>query len=148
MRSPYNPKPETLEKYYRIIDTWLTNGFNGAAAYLTEYPNSSNATAKREFNRIKNYPVVMQYINTVRQMAFEDKCIDSMRITEEIADLAFAPKGDKDVPSNVKLKALEILNRSIKDDELLKQQKESNSIVIELEEEDSDEDNTEAGPIQ
>lgn len=54
-------------------------------------------------------------------MAFEDKCIDSMRITEEIADLAFAPKGDKDVPPNVKLKALEILNRSIKDDELLKQ---------------------------
>lgn len=140
MRNPNNPKPETLEKYYKIIDTWLTNGFNGAAAYLLVYPNSSNATAKREFNRIKNYPIVQQYINTMRQIAFEDRCIDSMRVTEEIADLAFAPKGDKDVPSNVKLKALEILNRSIRDEELLKQQKESNSIVIGLEE-DSDEDN-------
>lgn len=142
MRNPNNPKPETLEKYYKIIDTWLTNGFNGAAAYLSVYPNSNNATAKREFNRIKNYPIVQQYINTMRQIAFEDRCIDSMRVTEEIADLAFAPKGDKDVPSNVKLKALEILNRSIRDEELLKQQKESNSIVIGLEE-DSDEDNAE-----
>lgn len=146
MRSINNPRPQTLEKYYKIMDIWMSNGFNGTEAYLQVYPNASRNTAKKDFYHIKAIPLVKKYVEKARKAAFEEKCIDLIRITEEIADIAFAEKGDEYVPSNVKLKALEILQKSIKEDEARAKGLDKDSIVIGLEE-DSNEDSPEEESI-
>lgn len=61
-----------------------------------------------------------------------------MRVTEEIANLAFCKKGDEDVSATVKLKALELLQKALREDEKA-QNNNSDNIVIGLEEEKEDE---------
>lgn len=88
-RSINNPRPASLQKYYQVIDEWLVNGFNGTAAYQKVYPNANHSSARNEFFTIKSIPQVQEYIKQARQAAYEEKCIDLIRVTEEIAKMAF-----------------------------------------------------------
>lgn len=147
----YNPeitniRPSTMEKYYKVADEYLVNGYDGAAAYMSVYPNCQHKTAKNNFWRIKKIPEINQYIMEQRQKAFDERCIDLMRVTEEISRMAFCPKGDKDIPSNVKLKALEMLQKALREDAQLQAKNQQEEVVIGLEG-DSDEDNTEEESI-
>ena len=35
-------RPETLEKYYRVINRWLENGYNSVEAYQSVYPTANH----------------------------------------------------------------------------------------------------------
>lgn len=144
-RSLTNPRPASLQKYYQVIDEWLVNGFNGTAAYQKVYPNANQSSAKKEFFTIKKIPQVQEYIKQARQAAYEEKCIDLTRVTEEIAKMAFCPNGDKDIPPSVKLKALEMLQKAMREDAKA-QQESKEEITIGLEEDD--EDNIEEESVQ
>lgn len=60
--------------------------------------------------------------------------------------MAFCPKGDEAIPASVKLKALEMLQKAMREDAKL-QQEVKDEIVIGLEGEE-DEDNSEEESVQ
>lgn len=128
---------KTWEKYFAVADAWLTNGYNSVAAYQSVYPKANRKTATDNFSKIKRIPEIAEYIAEQRQAAFDAKCIDLTRVTEEIATMAFCPNGDKDIPANVKLKALEMLQKALREDAKVQQQA-TEEITIGLEEEDED----------
>lgn len=146
-RSMTNPRPATLQKYYAIVDEWLQNGFNGAAAYSKVFPNANENTARHDWYKIKSIPAVQEYIQAARKALYEDKCIDLERVTMEIANMAFADKTDKYVPPSVKIKALEMLQRALREDMAEQAKGQDNTVVIELEDE-PDESNTEEESVQ
>lgn len=139
-----NLRPATKEKWLRVAEEWLVNGYNSIKAYRSVYPNVTDRTARDNFSHIKRDPFISKYIEEQRSKAFENRCIDLTRITEEISEIAFCEKGDEFVPMTVKLKALELLQKSLKEDELARNN--NNEIVIGLEE-DEDESNTEENII-
>lgn len=133
-----NIKPRTWEKYFAVADAWLTNGYNAAEAYQSVYPNCTNRkTAMDNFCNIKKIPEIAEYIAEQRQAAFDAKCIDLTRVTEEIAKMAFCPDGDKYIPASVKAKALEMLQKALREDAKA-QQESKEEITIGLEEDDED----------
>lgn len=132
-------RPATQEKWLRVAEEWLVNGYNSIKAYKSVYPNVTDRTARDNFSHIKRDPFISKYIEEQRSKAFENRCIDLTRVTEEISEIAFCTKGDEFVPMTVKLKALELLQKALKEDELARNN--NNEIVIGLEE-DEDEDNT------
>lgn len=139
-----NLRPATKEKWLRVAEEWLVNGYNSIKAYRSVYPNVTDRTARDNFSHIKRDPFISKYIEEQRSKAFENRCIDLTRVTEEISEIAFCEKGDEFVPMTVKLKALELLQKALKEDELAKNN--NNEIVIGLEE-DEDESNTEENII-
>lgn len=137
-----NIQASTWNKYYAVAEAWLTNGYKAAEAYQSVYPNCKNRkTAMDNFCNIKKIPEIKEYIAEQRQKAFDAQCVDLQRVTEEIASMAFCPKGDKDIPTTVKLKALEMLQKAMREDAKF-QQEIKDEITIGLEG-DSDEDNIE-----
>ena len=139
-----NLRPATKEKWLRVAEEWLVNGYNSIKAYRSVYPNVTDRTARDNFSHIKRDPFISKYIEEQRSKAFENRCIDLTRVTEEISEIAFCAKGDEFVPMTVKLKALELLQKALKEDELARNN--NNEIVIGLEE-DEDESNTEENII-
>lgn len=135
--SKINLNDKTWEKYFAVADAWLTNGYNSVAAYQSVYPKANRKTATDNFSKIKRIPEIAEYIAEQRQAAFDAKCIDLTRVTEEIATMAFCPNGDKDIPASVKLKALEMLQKALREDAKTQQQA-TEEITIGLEEEDED----------
>ena len=139
-----NLRPATKEKWLRVAEEWRVNGYNSIKAYRSVYPNVTDRTARDNFSHIKRDPFISKYIEEQRSKAFENRCIDLTRVTEEISEIAFCEKGDEFVPMTVKLKALELLQKALKEDELARNN--NNEIVIGLEE-DEDESNTEENII-
>ena len=139
-----NLRPATKEKWLRVAEEWLVNGYNSIKAYRSVYPNVTDRTARDNFSHIKRDPFISKYIEEQRSKAFENRCIDLTRVTEEISEIAFCEKGDEFVPMTVKLKALELLQKALKEDEVARNN--NNEIVIGLEE-DEDESNTEENII-
>lgn len=138
-----NIRDKTWEKYYAVADAWLTNGYDATKAYQSVYPNCKDRkTAMDAFCNIKKIPEIAEYIAEQRQAAFDAKCIDLTRVTEEIARMAFCPDGDKYIPASVKAKALEMLQKALREDAQLQAKDKQEEITIGLEG-DSDEDNTE-----
>ena len=134
-----NPKPEKLKEYKQVVDEWLVNGYNGVKAWQAIYPNVEARSATACFTQIRKIPAIQEYIKQRRQEAFEDKCIDLQRVTEEIAKMAFCPNGDSYIPASVKAKALEMLQKAMREDARLAATKQDETITIGVE----DEDNTE-----
>jgi hypothetical protein len=133
--------PKTWEKYYAVADAWLTNGYDSAAAYMSVYPNCTNRkTATDAFCNIKKIPEIKEYIAEQRQAAFDSKCIDLTRVTEELAKIAFSDKADEYISTTNRVKALDILLKSLKEDEK-NLHEQNDTVVVELEE-DADEDNS------
>lgn len=136
--SQINIRESTWKKYYAVADAWLTNGYNAAEAYQSVYPNCTNRkSAMDNFCKIKKIPEIAEYIAEQRQAAFDAQCIDLTRVTEEIAKMAFCPNGDKYIPASVKAKALEMLQKALREDAKVQQQA-TEEITIGLEEEDED----------
>ena len=131
-----NLRPATKEKWLRVAEEWLVNGYNSIKAYRSVYPNVTDRTARDNFSHIKRDPFISKYIEEQRSKAFENRCIDLTRVTEEISEIAFCEKGDEFVPMTVKLKALELLQKSLKEDELARNN--NNEIVIGLEEDEDE----------
>lgn len=61
-RKPIEMKKSTLDKYKLIVDEYLVNGFNQAAAYRKFYPDATDRTAETEASRILRIPEVADYL--------------------------------------------------------------------------------------
>lgn len=128
-------KEQTKLKGMKIIDTYLINGYNAVEAYLSVYPNASRRTASTEFARMKSHPFFAQYLAEQRQKLFDNMCIDKQRVIQEVAQMAFTAKDDKDIPSNVKAKTLEMLYKMLQENEAAHK---DNEVVIGLEEDEEE----------
>lgn len=131
-----NPRPTTLDKWLQVVDVWLENGYNGSAAYQAIYPNANKTTAKLAFSKLRQNEDIKEYIKMKRKKAFEDRCIDLDRVTEEMANIAFCEKGDSYVPASVKAKMLESLRKALIEDS--QADTKEDKIVIDIEEEDEE----------
>ena len=87
------------EKQKLFAETYLANGFNARVA---------------------------EYINKRREEIYDSLNVDATRVMQEIADIAFELKNDKNVAS--KLKALELLSKNLS----LQTVKNENKDVIEV----------------
>lgn len=134
---PYNfkdPNDATLEKWYRVADEYILNGYDGAKAYQKIYPNAGYETARRVFYNMKKNPQIASYIKKKREEALEMQSIDVLRVTEEMAKIAFCETGDKYIPASVKAKMLEVLRNALIEDEEAKKNEALNKIIVTLEE--------------
>ena len=102
-----NPKQKLF------VETYLANGYHAKEAYLQVYTNSSEYSAKSNAFRLLANPEVKEMIRQEQELRFNSLCINAERIAEELAEMAFAAKGDKDYTATVKLKALDLLQSQL-----------------------------------
>ena len=133
-RDPSTIRPNTMRKYYKVVDTWMTNNYDAVEAYLSVYPNASRTTASQEFSKIRRIPEIAEYIKRTESEKYENLNITLDRIYAEMARIAF--NTDPDYPQTAKIRMLEVLGKNLKED----QGKTANTmkIVIGVEDDDSD----------
>lgn len=111
------PKPirYTPQEEQHFIEEYIANGFIATWAYKKVFPEvcetlSQGAIEKRA-ERLKNS--LKDKIETRRHQIFEDLHIDAERVLTEIASIGFAVKGDETYTTQFKLKALDMLAKSM-----------------------------------
>lgn len=102
------------EKQKNFCEAYLANGYNAREAYYTAFGENSrnNKQPSYPYTLLKN-PEVKEYIETRRKEIYEAMNIDSMRVAQELGNIAFAPKGDEVYNATAKLRALEILSKNL-----------------------------------
>lgn len=120
------------EKQQLFAETYLANGFNALEAYYTVFGEQEEPTKNKPsypYKLLKNKSVA-EYIEKRRAEIYESLNIDATRVMQEIADIAFEPKTEKNIAS--KLKALDLLSKNLS----LQTQKVESKEVIEVSLED------------
>ena len=134
--NPEGIRPNTMKKFYKVVDRWLENNYDPIEAYQSVYPNASRTTASCEFAQIKKIPEIADYIKRREKEAYDMSNITLERLYREMASIAF--NTDPQYPQSAKTKMLEVLTKNLKEDE----GKTSTNINITLGL-DTDEDNPE-----
>lgn len=134
--NPDKIRPNTMKKFYAVVDRWLENNYDPIEAYQSVYPNASNRTASVEFAQIKKIPEIAEYIKRREKEAYDSANITLERLYREMASIAFSK--DPEYPQSAKTRMLEVLTKNLKEDE----GKTSTNINITLGL-DTDEDNPE-----
>lgn len=118
----------------QFCENYLANGFNATKAYFDAFPaaDKNNPKPSYPFQLLKK-PEIKEYIDSRKKEIYESLNIDAERIAQELADMAFAEKGDEIYSANVKLKALELLQKQFG---LQNQKIESKQEIIEISLED------------
>ena len=100
------------EQQKNFCEQYLANGYNARAAYFAAFQNAdkSNKGPSYPYTLLKK-PEIKEYIDKRRKEIYESLNIDANRIAQEIADIAFADKGDEVYNTSSKLKALELLQK-------------------------------------
>lgn len=123
-----------------FINEYLTNGFNASQAYLKVFKcakSSASALGARYFNQ----PEVKEEVYKRQKELFEALSINAERIAAELAEIAFAPKGDKDYNTTAKLKALDLLQKQLSlQNQNVTAKVESNIINVNIETEGENEE--------
>lgn len=112
------------EKQKLFAEHYLANGFNAMDAYRSVF-GDGNKTPSYPYKLLKNKDIA-DYIQKRREEIYESLNIDAIRVMQEIADIAFEPRNDKNVAS--KLKALDLLSKNLS----LQTQKVESKEVIEV----------------
>ena len=121
------------EKQKLFAENYLANGFNARDAYYSAFGESSNKQPSYPYTLLKHKDIA-DYIQKRREEIYESLNIDATRVMQEIADIAFEPRNEKNVAS--KLKALELLSKNLS---LQTQKVESKDIIeVSLVEDNSD----------
>lgn len=121
------------EKQKLFAENYLANGFNARDAYYSAFGENGNKQPSYPYTLLKNKEI-SNYIQKRREEIYESLNIDATRVMQEIADIAFEPRNEKNVAS--KLKALELLSKNLS---LQTQKIESKDIIeVSLVEDDSD----------
>lgn len=123
---PESIRPNTMKKFYKVVDRWLENNYDAIEAYQSVYPNASRATATKEFAQIKKIPEIAEYIKRREKEAYDMANITLERLYREMASIAFNP--NPDYPQSAKTRMLEVLTKNIKEDE----GKTNNEVVIKV----------------
>lgn len=121
------------EKQKLFAENYLANGFNARDAYHSAFGDNGNKQPSYPYTLLKNKEI-STYIEKRRGEIYDSLNIDATRVMQEIADIAFEPKTEKNVAS--KLKALELLSKNLA---LQTQKVESKDIIeVSLVEDNSD----------
>lgn len=121
------------EKQKLFAENYLANGFNAREAYYSAFGENGNKQPSYPYTLLKNKEI-SGYIQKRREEIYESLNIDATRVMQEIADIAFEPRNEKNVAS--KLKALELLSKNLS---LQTQKVESKDIIeVSLVEDDND----------
>ena len=121
------------EKQKLFAENYLANGFNARDAYYSAFGENGNKQPSYPYTLLKNKDIA-DYIQKRREEIYESLNIDATRVMQEIADIAFEPRNEKNVAS--KLKALELLSKNLS---LQTQKVESKDIIeVSLVEDDND----------
>ena len=121
------------EKQKLFAENYLANGFNAREAYYSAFGENGNKQPSYPYTLLKNKEI-SGYIQKRREEIYDSLNIDATRVMQEIADIAFEPRNEKNVTS--KLKALELLSKNLS---LQTQKIESKDIIeVSLVEDDID----------
>ena len=96
----------------QFCENYLANGYNVVKAYFDAFPDADKKNPKPSYPYVlMKKPEIKAYIDNRRKEIYESLNIDAERIAQELADMAFAAKGDEKYSASVKLKALELLQK-------------------------------------
>ena len=96
----------------QFCENYLANGYNVVQAYFDAFPDADKNNPKPSYPYVlMKKPEIKAYIDSRRKEIYESLNIDAERIAQELADMAFAAKGDEKYSASVKLKALELLQK-------------------------------------
>ena len=96
----------------QFCENYLANGYNVVQAYFDAFPDADKNNPKPSYPYVlMKKPEIKTYIDGRRKEIYESLNIDAERIAQELADMAFAAKGDEKYSASVKLKALELLQK-------------------------------------
>lgn len=96
----------------QFCENYLANGYNVVQAYFDAFPDADKNNPKPSYPYVlMKKPEIKTYIDNRRKEIYESLNIDAERIAQELADMAFAAKGDEKYSASVKLKALELLQK-------------------------------------
>lgn len=125
------------EKQKLMVDTYLSNGYNLAQAYKDVYGVDTKSTNLSYPYQMIKKPDVKAYLDKRRQEIYDSLQLDGKRVAAELAEMAFAPKGDEHYTAQIKIQALNTLSKNLG----LQTQKVEAKDVIEVSiVEDNDED--------
>lgn len=103
------------EKQKLFAETYLANGYNALNAYYEAFPEKASKKNKKPsypYTLLKE-PEVAEYIKVRREEIYNSLNVDAIRVAQELATVAFAPKGDEVYNVTAKLKALELLSKNL-----------------------------------
>ena len=112
------------EKQKLFAEHYLANGFNARDAYYSTF-GDGNKQPSYPYTLLKNKEI-SAYIKKRREEIYESLNVDATRVMQEIADIAFEPRNEKNVAA--KLKALELLSKNLS----LQAQKNESKDTIEV----------------
>ena len=118
------------ERQKLFAETYLANGYNALNAYYEAFPEKADKKNKKPsypYTLLKE-PEVAEYIKVTREEIYNSLNVDAIRVAQELATVAFAPKGDEVYNVTAKLKALELLSKNLG----LQIQKNESKEVIEV----------------
>lgn len=99
------------DKHRMFALEYLANGYKALDAYMTIYTTANRSTSESNAYKLLKHPEVKAFIDETRKEIFESKMIDATRWAEEVADIAFAQKGDMIYSTQDKLKALGMIQK-------------------------------------
>lgn len=94
-----------------FIMTYLTNGHNATEAYELTHPNSSYQSAGANASRTKK--ALQRFIDEKVQERYDELNITADHIIQQLAEMAFAAKEDEIYNAQVKLKALDLMQKQL-----------------------------------
>lgn len=100
-------KPQIEEFCYR----YCGNNYNAAAAYLEVYNSTNKDYAAACASRLLKKPEVAAKVAEIRKDKLAEMQVDADRVTEKLAEIAFATRGDDYYNANAQIKALDILSK-------------------------------------
>ena len=115
------------DKQKRLVDTYIANGYNLLKAYREVYGNECQSNVSYPYQIIKK-PEVKAYLEQRRNEIYDSLQIDAKRVATELANIAFAPKGDEHYTAQAKNQALNTLSKILG----LQTQRTENKDVIEV----------------
>lgn len=95
-----------------FCEKYISNGYNARKAYFDSFPNADKTNKQPSYPyTLLKHPEIKEYIAKRKKEIYDSLNIDAERIAQEIADIAFASKGDEVYNVTAKLKALELLQK-------------------------------------
>lgn len=111
---PAKIKYEQFEKEM-FADAYIESGYVATVAFRKVFPRVAN-TLRNDIIKYRACALrdeCAELINQKRKEIYDSLCIDAMRVTSELADIAFAQKEDDTYTTQYKIKALELLGKSV-----------------------------------
>lgn len=105
------PILEDEKKFFAL--EYISNGRNATQAYLAMRPGILPHSARTAGWKLLKDPLVKQYIDEWTKERYEQLNITAEHILQELAEMGFAPKGDEDYTAQVKLKALDLIQKQL-----------------------------------